>query len=425
MTSGGEADDLDQDAETSHTRDRDDDTQTRLRDEEDGDGEDEDQEQAEKDAAQADADADAEGSAEESDEESAEARDEGRDEKSAARDEEEEESAARVESDKSEESEKAESSDVAAKDAVDEDRAAAKHESAKSGDAPATKKKKAVESSAGRKGKRREKKSKTTSSQMIRAITATGEHAAVAEDFFKADAYETKLDEDENWDDLKESAEPMSEGAQKYKRFTIGVVSAAVVLFSGWMVYHKLVMPTPAPLGAVAPELPTIVEPADRPVVAEVVEEAPPEEALLGEEGLGEEGLGEEGLGEEGLGEEATPEEATPTEPAGDYATLLAEAQALRGNRAIDGYRAAIAADPNGVEALADLAFILLNRGNNAEAADLAGRATAIDPTNSKGWITLGAARQGLRDNAGAREAYQACVDRGEGRYVSDCRAML
>ena len=53
------------------------------------------------------------------------------------------------------------------------------------------------------------------------------------------------------------------------------------------------------------------------------------------------------------------------------------------------------------------------------------GRATALDATNSKAWITLGAARQALGDQAGGREAYQACVDQGQGRFVSDCRMML
>ena len=76
-------------------------------------------------------------------------------------------------------------------------------------------------------------------------------------------------------------------------------------------------------------------------------------------------------------------------------------------------------------EALADLAFILLNRSQNREAAELAERASVADPTNSKAWITLGAARQALGDAPGARTAYQSCVDVGTGRYVGDCRMML
>ena len=52
-------------------------------------------------------------------------------------------------------------------------------------------------------------------------------------------------------------------------------------------------------------------------------------------------------------------------------------------------------------------------------------RAVAIDATLSRAWVTLGAALQELDDDAGARVAYQACVDHGAGRNVRDCRTML
>ena len=47
------------------------------------------------------------------------------------------------------------------------------------------------------------------------------------------------------------------------------------------------------------------------------------------------------------------------------------------------------------------------------------------DATLSRAWVTLGAALQELDDDAGARVAYQACVDHGAGRNVRDCRTML
>ena len=79
-------------------------------------------------------------------------------------------------------------------------------------------------------------------------------------------------------------------------------------------------------------------------------------------------------------------------------------------------------------EALASLSFVLLNRGRGndmEQAGQYAQRATTIDPTNSLGWLVLGAARDAQRDRAGAREAYQACSDQGQGAYVRECRAML
>jgi Flp pilus assembly protein TadD len=110
----------------------------------------------------------------------------------------------------------------------------------------------------------------------------------------------------------------------------------------------------------------------------------------------------------------------------GDYATLLEAAKRARGRRAEAAWREAIAANPNGSEALSALAFLLLNRSQFAEAAELSRRATAIDPTDSRAWITLGAALESGRppDRAGAREAYRNCVERGQGAYVRDCRMM-
>ena len=96
-----------------------------------------------------------------------------------------------------------------------------------------------------------------------------------------------------------------------------------------------------------------------------------------------------------------------------------------RGSRAVAAYRRAIELDPEASTALAELARLMLARQNKREAAELAERATAIDPSNALGWVTLGAARQMRGDRQGAYQAYQSCVKRGRGRYVQECRAML
>jgi hypothetical protein len=96
-----------------------------------------------------------------------------------------------------------------------------------------------------------------------------------------------------------------------------------------------------------------------------------------------------------------------------------------RGSRATAAYRRAIALNPEGADALAELGRLMLARQHTREATELAERATAIDPSNSLAWVTLGAARQMRGDRQGARQAYQSCAKLGRGRYVSECRAML
>ena len=108
------------------------------------------------------------------------------------------------------------------------------------------------------------------------------------------------------------------------------------------------------------------------------------------------------------------------------YEAQLALARRLkRGSRASAAYRRAIELNPEGSPALAEFARLMLARNHTREAAELAERATAIDPTNALAWVTLGAARQMRGDRQGARHAYQNCAKLGKGRYVSECRAML
>jgi predicted Zn-dependent protease len=103
------------------------------------------------------------------------------------------------------------------------------------------------------------------------------------------------------------------------------------------------------------------------------------------------------------------------------YEAQLALARRLkRGSRAVAAYRRAIALDPEGSPALAELARLMLARSHTREAAELAERATAVDPTNALAWVTLGAARQMRGDRQGARQAYQNCAKLGKGRYVSE-----
>lgn len=286
-----------------------------------------------------------------------------------------------------------------------------------------------------------------SSSQTIAAITATGEHAAIASDFFSAKAYESEMDntEAESWEDIG-AAVPLSDSDRKIKRGTIAFFAIAAIAIGGWLVYQKVLLPQPVDLSDEELSLPSFTNQElvpetipDEPEIAETtpdVENVEPEidpEAVAGTEGETTEGETTEGELTEGTEGETPEAEVTPevpveepAAPAGAYAELLEDAMSTRNRRSREAkLREAIAANANGHEALAELAWLLLNRNQFAEAAGFAERASTLDPTSSKAWITLGAARQATRDAEGARAAYEACVAQGQGRYVSDCRAML
>jgi len=318
------------------------------------------------------------------------------------------------------------------------------------------------------------KKKRTTSSAVIRALTQTGEHAQVTEEFFTAETYEAAHEEGhETWEDLRMSDVPLAADEKRFRSLAIvggGILTAVI---AGMLIYFYYLTPQPEELGSgrvTLPDLSSIgapqaegnpepvaannTPPATDPAAPAVDPTAVDPEAV-DPEAIDPEAVDPEAVDPEAVDPEATDPEAVdpeaidpeavdpgaavpevapeaPVAPEalqGDYASLLGEATELerrhRRRQAMEAYRRAIDANPNGGEALANLAFMLLNRSQNREALELAERATTLAPTNSKAWITLGAARQATGDTAGGREAYQHCVDQGEGRYVRDCRAML
>ncbi|MBK8171905.1 MAG: DUF4388 domain-containing protein [Sandaracinaceae bacterium] len=269
------------------------------------------------------------------------------------------------------------------------------------------------------------------------AAIITGEHKAMADEFFRSEAYNAaqNIAPPETWDDLDDTEVLPHQRRGLYATIAIGLAAAAVIIgiygYNHWVMpeaetlgqHATTELPQPIAAGSTAATAAATPTPAEAPAAAAPVAAAStataPEAAAV-------------------TPTTAAPTAATPVEPiaaapaaaapaapvAGDYAAALAAAKRARGRRQVDGYLAAIAINPAGSEALSGLGFIYLNRGDNRQAADLAARAVAADPTNSEGWITLGAARQGLHDVTGAREAYRACVERGTGRYVNDCRQM-
>lgn len=111
--------------------------------------------------------------------------------------------------------------------------------------------------------------------------------------------------------------------------------------------------------------------------------------------------------------------------PSAALEQALATARAARSRDEQAAWEAVLVIQPNSAEALEELGWIAINRRQNAQARDYARRAVAVDATLSRAWVTLGAALQELDDDAGARLAYQSCVDHGTGANVRDCRTML
>lgn len=131
----------------------------------------------------------------------------------------------------------------------------------------------------------------------------------------------------------------------------------------------------------------------------------------------------------------AAPAEAAPVAaPIAPDATaqrdlLVQQARAFEAKgkpvKALSLYEQAIQLDPNASALLSHVALAYLNAGRNKDALDRAERAVRADATNSEGWIVLGAARDGLNDRKGAREAYRQCSEVGTGAYVIECKRML
>ena len=226
----------------------------------------------------------------------------------------------------------------------------------------------------------------------------------------------------------------------------MGLVSAAVFLF-----HQKVMMPQPARVGAATMprELPHLqADPASgRRGEAGSAEEEHFEATLKGaaaaQPSTEEKGAlppqGVEGATAAATGTAADHSAASGTAasgtaapgatPSAEYPQLLARAQELEQNHrrreAEEAYRDALAADPRGAEALESLAFLLLERNRNQEAAELAERAVSLVPSSSKAWVTLGSARQAMGKSAAAQEAYRRCIAEAQGEYLRHCKAML
>lgn len=267
----------------------------------------------------------------------------------------------------------------------------------------------------------------------------------------------------EPWSDLdgEHDHEPDSPVQGSHKRgmqWTAAIAAAGLLLIGAFLLYHKVLMPTPEELGPSStvalptpdmmrdvPQLPpgktSTPEPSpteanlnlapppaaagDEPPPSETGEPAPPADAPAA--------ALEPPTGPAGAFAAVPPAAVEPAAPVGKapaqanpaYDQALAEARKLGFRKgAEERYLAAVAANPAGTDALSGLAMLYLNQGKNQDAKQRAEQALAIDPASAEGWIVLGAAESALGRPKEARAAYTRCAAL-PGKYASECKRLL
>jgi len=281
----------------------------------------------------------------------------------------------------------------------------------------------------------------------------------LSQDFFSAPPSHPPVD---TWvDDYKPAVD---KGRKRAMHATLGIVAVSVLGIGSFLIYNKVIMPTPVALGgASAYDMPVpMMNNAPEPVRVPAPEEAArlrahnptamaapkPGVAPLpspdGAQPALDSALDPAAEAQPPVPDALTPhvDEAVPTTtdtvtaapPAESYAAddgyeqLLAEGVKLaRKGRSKDALRVleqARGLRPSGGHVLSELAFLHLNKGRNEEAGELAGRAVAVDPTISMAWIVLGAARDAKRDKSGAKAAYAQCAALPIDEYVRECRRL-
>jgi CheY-like chemotaxis protein len=121
-----------------------------------------------------------------------------------------------------------------------------------------------------------------------------------------------------------------------------------------------------------------------------------------------------------------------PVAPAGDvdlaaYEDLLAQAAKKGGKKKAALLREAIAVNPQGDKALADLSLLLMEgRKTRDEALGLAQQAVRANDDNALAWLVIGYIYQVSGKRPESREAYRKCSEcTGPRRYVNECRRLV
>jgi hypothetical protein len=272
-----------------------------------------------------------------------------------------------------------------------------------------------------------------TESGEMRAL-GTGDHAVVTEEFFTTKKKSVPVEHDD-FADLQRSLEPMSAERKQAMWATAGIVLVGLLAIGSYYYYQNYHMPQPVQLGRAGPvEMPQLATSTTTPPATTeaappaTTEAAPPATTEVAPPATTEGRAARHHRGSRRPPPprsrrpppprsrrpppprsrrppppRVAPPATTETAPAETYESVLAQAVAARGAaRQMPLLQRAIELNPNGADALARLSYIYIQRpgrANMEQARSLAERATAADPTNSQGWLVLGAARSELGDS--------------------------
>lgn len=257
------------------------------------------------------------------------------------------------------------------------------------------------------------------------------EHPEVRKFFSQPPAHGVAREPDDDLYSYEHEHEPEPGHALRARRgmyVTLAIALAGAALIGGFLVYHKLLMPTPEELvgGEVALPTPDMLRNAP-PIPDPRRDDVAPQPGPAAPEPAAQAPVAQAPTPELSLAEppQPAPADAAPV-PTPEYVEALSEARAAGFKRSAEqSYLKAIEIDPRGSDALGGLAMFYLNQGKNEAARGRAAEAVAADPNNSEGWIVLAASLSALGDEAGARKAYQECAALAEGKYVGECKRML
>jgi hypothetical protein len=269
---------------------------------------------------------------------------------------------------------------------------------------------------------------------------------------------------------------PMSAGSRRAMWASLAILAVSIVTIGGYTAYHQLVMPAPVELGgglstelvlaepihpvppsvsqpvppalalapvATEPALPTTPAPVELPPAAAqplaitsapnsvpsapvIAPVTPPPSAAPALATQTPKAVEPERPTAEVA--RATQAESAANTTLPSYEELISVGQAFarkgRNNQALEAYQRALDAQPSAAAALAGIAYVHLNAGDSGLAKLFAARAVESDPTNSQGWIVLGAAHELLGERAEARAAYRRCATEAVGGYALECRRL-
>jgi CheY-like chemotaxis protein len=242
-------------------------------------------------------------------------------------------------------------------------------------------------------------------------------------------------------------------GQRKSAMLWTGVIAGVgLMLISAFLIYHKVLMPTPEELApgpvslptpdmlqgtrpALEPEPPSNVAPAptapgpsapapngqapEAPAQPAPVQQAPMQQPMMAPAN---EAAPPRGAALADVSAQAP--QALPADP--EFEAQLAKARKLGHARGAEAaYLAALKLRPTSSQALSGLALLYLDQSKNEQARERAQQATGADPNNDEGWIVLGAAEDALGRRSQARTAYEKCAALPSGKYVGECRRMV